>query len=256
MIKVGCCDYPVSRTSYYGRFSTVEVDSTFYALPRLTTLQRWRSEAPEGFDFSVKVWQLVTHLSSSPTYLKLRPPGDARRLARCGHFRPTDETAEAWERFYGAARILKPRFLLFQTPASFYPNPDHLRDMYRFFKRIPRETSLVWEPRGGEWEPESVRRICKDLGLLRCVDPVHGEPDPLGVRYFRLHGGRRGRRPLLATNAFTDDELRAALARCGRGPCYVYFSNPEMWEDARRFERLVLGDKPYRPEPPSRGGRY
>ncbi len=36
------------------------------------------------------------------------------------------------------ARALKARFVVFQTPASFYPNSDHLRDMYRFFKPMRR----------------------------------------------------------------------------------------------------------------------
>jgi uncharacterized protein YecE (DUF72 family) len=253
MIKVGCCDYPVSRPAYYGRFSTVEVNSTFYALPRLSTAERWREEAPRDFDFSVKAWQLVTHPSSSPTYLKVRPKQDPRRLERCGHFRATDETAEAWEKFLAVARVLKPRFVLFQTPASFYPNPDHLRDMYRFFKRIPREWSLVWEPRAG-WEPDMVRRVCRDLGLVRGLDPLYDEPDRDGVRYFRLHGTRQGRRIVYA-HAFGDEELRKALARCAGGPAYVYFNNVSMWEDAQRFDRLALGDLPYRPASRRMGGR-
>jgi len=255
MIKVGCCGYPVSRPVYYGRFATVEVNSTFYALPRLSTAERWRSEAPEGFDFSVKAWQLITHLSSSPTYLKLRPKQDARRLERYGHFRPTDEAAEAWEKFSAIARVLRPRFILFQTPASFYPSADHMRDMYKFFKRIPRESSLVWEPRG-EWEPEMMRRICRDLGLVRGLDPLYGEPERDGVRYFRLHGIRQGRRIVYA-HAFGEEELRKVLGRCAGGPAYVYFNNTSMWEDAQRFDSLALGDVPYRPASPGRGGsRY
>ena len=251
MIKVGCCGYPVSRPAYYGRLATVEINSTFYALPRPATAERWKSEAPEGFEFSVKAWQLITHPSTSPTYLKLRPRFDQRYLRCCGHFRATDETAEAWTRFFETCRVLRPRFILFQTPESFYPNPDHLRDMYRFFKRIPRESSLVWEPRGS-WEDEMVRRVCEDLSLVHGVDPLYASPARGGAHYFRLHGGRQGRRIVYA-HAFSDDELRRALARCEGKPSYVYFNNGSMWEDALRFERLALGEAPYLP--PRRQGR-
>ena len=47
--------------SYAERFHTVEVDSTFYACPSARTVANWGARTPEGFIFSVKVPQVITH---------------------------------------------------------------------------------------------------------------------------------------------------------------------------------------------------
>jgi uncharacterized protein YecE (DUF72 family) len=46
---------------YAEHFHTVEVDSTFYACPTARTVSNWVSRTPEGFIFSVKVPQVITH---------------------------------------------------------------------------------------------------------------------------------------------------------------------------------------------------
>jgi len=58
-VKIGCCGFPVSRKNYYRHFSCVEVQQTFYHPPELATLLRWRREAPQGFEFTIKAWQLI-----------------------------------------------------------------------------------------------------------------------------------------------------------------------------------------------------
>src|SRR5882757_1036247 len=46
---------------YAEHFPTVEVDSTFYACPSARTVANWEARTPEGFIFSVKVPQAITH---------------------------------------------------------------------------------------------------------------------------------------------------------------------------------------------------
>jgi len=46
---------------YAERFHTVEVDSTFYACPTVRTVENWNARTSDGFVFSVKVPQLITH---------------------------------------------------------------------------------------------------------------------------------------------------------------------------------------------------
>ena len=46
---------------YATRLDTVEVNSTFYRTPVLTTLQGWYSKTPKGFLFAAKVPQKITH---------------------------------------------------------------------------------------------------------------------------------------------------------------------------------------------------
>jgi uncharacterized protein YecE (DUF72 family) len=76
-VRIGCCGwsykdwagtfYPEGLPAaaylpfYAERFPTVEVDSTFYAIPALKTVLGWRDKTPDGFGFSLKVPQVITH---------------------------------------------------------------------------------------------------------------------------------------------------------------------------------------------------
>jgi uncharacterized protein YecE (DUF72 family) len=53
---------PADYLSYYAQhFDTVEVDSTFYRIPSLSTVRGWNAKTPKGFIFAVKVPQVITH---------------------------------------------------------------------------------------------------------------------------------------------------------------------------------------------------
>jgi uncharacterized protein YecE (DUF72 family) len=53
---------PAEYLGFYAeRFHTVEVDSTFYACPTARTVENWNARTPDGFVFSVKVPQTITH---------------------------------------------------------------------------------------------------------------------------------------------------------------------------------------------------
>jgi len=46
---------------YASRFSTVEVDRTFYRMPNTKTIDAWKAETPDGFRFAIKASQRITH---------------------------------------------------------------------------------------------------------------------------------------------------------------------------------------------------
>jgi hypothetical protein len=73
-LHVGCCGFPMAQAGYFRLFRLVEMQQTFYRPPRLATLERWRRSAPPGFEFTLKVLQLITHTSASPTYRRLGTP--------------------------------------------------------------------------------------------------------------------------------------------------------------------------------------
>jgi len=234
VIHVGCCGFQKARAVYFRRFSLVEVQRTFYKLPRLETARRWQEEAPAGFTFTLKAWQVITHPPTSPTYRKagLEVPSDRRD--RYGGFRPTPEVFEAWERTREIAQVLQAPIVVFQCPARFTPTPEHIADMHAFFERVDRAGLIfAWEPRGG-WPEETVAALCRDLDLIHCVDPFVRPPVTEGLAYFRLHGigGYRYR--------YTDADLRRLLAWCRPfETVYVLFNNVAMWEDALRFRSLA-----------------
>ena len=53
---------PADYLSYYAQhFDTVEIDSTFYAIPNVSVVRSWNAKTPEGFLFAAKVPQEITH---------------------------------------------------------------------------------------------------------------------------------------------------------------------------------------------------
>ena len=233
-VRVGCCGFRSSRETYYGLLDSVEVQHTFYQPPQVSTLRRWREEAPAEFEFALKAWQLVTHLSSSPTYRRVKRPLTEGQREGAGFFRPTEAVRGAWELTRECARALKARAVLFQCPASFKPTPENVENWRRFFREAERgRLVFAWEPRGGG-PRELVKELCDELRLWHAVDPFSERSVTPGKCYFRLHG-RRGWRYKYEEGEL--EELYAMLPQ--RATSYVFFNNVEMRDDARRFRRIV-----------------
>jgi len=234
MVKVGCCGFAVARKKYYDNFEVVEIQKVFYQFPRLETILRWREEAPKGFEFTLKVPQLITHLPSSPTYRKLGYLIPDKEKANYGFFKPTDEVFEAWEKTQKIAQLLEAKIVIFQMPPSFLPTIENKWNMKNFFRKIKRRgLILVWEPRG-DWEGKEIRSLCSQLGLVHCVDPFKAEALSGELVYFRLHGigGYRYR--------YTDRDLKKLKVKCEeKKEIYFMFNNIYMFEDATRFKKMV-----------------
>lgn len=229
MVKVGCCGFRLARAEFFKRFPLVEVQHTFYKPPAVETLERWRAEAPDGFEFTLKAWMLITHEGKSPVYRRLGRELTPVEREECGSFRPTDTVRRAWETTLASARALGARRVLFQCPASFTPSDEHLDDLRRFFTETAAGTGLdyLWEPRGG-WPDELVRAVCNDLGLTHVVDPFSARTVTPERIYYRIHG-RRGQ-------PYEDEELAELASSIPReGDPYVLFNNVRMVRDAERF---------------------
>jgi uncharacterized protein YecE (DUF72 family) len=59
---------------YAGRFSSVEINNTFYRMPSAPLLEKWSQEVPDGFDFVLKAPRRITHVK------RLREVGDDVRF--------------------------------------------------------------------------------------------------------------------------------------------------------------------------------
>src|SRR5512139_1248766 len=113
---------------YVTQFNTVEVDSTFYATPPRERVERWAEVAPEGFEFALKVPQVITHEKS---------------LRDC-----EGEMKE----FLGVVSLLGEHLgpILFQFPYGF--KPDRLDDLISFLDSLPRnDFRFVVEIRNRAW---------------------------------------------------------------------------------------------------------
>ncbi len=233
-VVVGCSGFNTARAVYFQTLPAVEVQQTFYQPPRVSTLARWREEAPQGFAFAVKAWQLVTHTPSSPTYRRLRRPLTDAERADAGSFRDTEVVAAAWETTRACAAALDARAILFQCPASFTPTGENVARVVGFFESAARDGRVFgWEPRGG-WPRDLVREVCETLDLWHVVDPFAEETVTPERCYYRLHG-RGGWR-----YAYEDAELEELASMLPEGvPAFVFFNNIRMLEDATRFHALV-----------------
>jgi len=232
-IKVGCCGFAVAQKEYFHIFRLIEIQHTFYKLPRLETAEKWRQAAPEGFEFTMKAWQLITHEPASPTYRRLGQKIKLEKVDRYGRFRLTAEVTEAWNRTALFARALGSSVIIFQCPASFRPTDENVANMRDFFKRINREgLRIVWEPRGA-WPPGVVSRLGEDLDLIHGVDPFKNKPLYGDMQYFRLHGIHG------YADSYGDADLQKLATWAKSKPTYVLFNNRWMKDDALRFINLL-----------------
>lgn len=225
--------FPVGRDRYWGTLSFVEA-KTGERLPRPATLAEWKADAPSGAEFSVQAYRLITHGPEDRGF-----PAAGRELSRnrqleCGWFRDTLAVREAWSATKNAAEALGARMVVFETPATFQPGSDRLRDMYRFFKEILRgRFQLVWHPRGAVWDRKLVDKVCGDLGLTAAFDPLKEAPPKSGVfRYLRPQGPRTG--------MLSVDNLDTIKRRIDEVPAWLVFSHRDAFRDA---ERLVRGGR-------------
>jgi len=234
MINVGCCGFPVKRETYYQIFSVVEVQQTFYQLPRLETGKRWKEEAPPDFEFTMKAWQLITHEPSSPTYRRLRMKIPEKKKKNYGFFKETEEVEEGWQRTAEFARALGVEKIVFQSPASFTPSESSIRNLKHFFqKRKSNSFTFIWEPRG-QWRRLEAERLCTELGIVPCLDPFEGKLAMGDLLYTRLHG-RKGYR-----YTYSEMEMKEIMEKGMSYPnAYFMFNNVNMYEDAQRMKKLL-----------------
>lgn len=233
-IRIGTCGFRSTKEAYAERLATVEIQHTFYQPPQVKTLERWRAEMPDDFEFTLKAWQLITHESSSPTYRRLKRVLTEKESKDVGFFKPTKIVKEALEVTLECAEALKARTILFQCPAKFTPTAKNIANLKKFFNAIDRgKLNLAWEPRG-VWKDDVVKSLCDELDLWHAVDPFARPTLTPTKCYYRLHGIPRWRYTYEDVEL---EELTSLLPK--RRLAYVFFNNITMIQDATRFERVV-----------------
>ena len=216
---------------YAAEFGTVELNNTFYRLPRPEAVARWREETPPGFVFAAKGSRFVTHMK------RLLEPGPA--LSR--YFEPVARLGE------------KLRVVLWQLPPRWRANPERLA---AFLAALPRAGGLrhAVEFRDESWYDDAVCDLLDAHGAAFCEhDLVRRRPPRLtgGFRYVRFHGSTgkyRGRYGAEALAPWARDLARHAA----RGDAFVYFNN-DAGGHAVRDARELLALLPRRLRPPRPG---
>jgi uncharacterized protein YecE (DUF72 family) len=167
---------------YSERFSTVEVNSTFYGQPRPQVTRSWVKRTPRGFDFAVKLYQKFTH----PTLVSDKTPVSP---ADVDAFKAGVEPLAAGER-------LGP--LLAQFPASFKESPG-ARDYLQWLLVTFRDYPVAVELRHKSWSDNAATTMAllRDFGAawtqidepkFRLSIRQDLRPNVKGFYYMRLHG--------------------------------------------------------------------
>ncbi|TFU25136.1 DUF72 domain-containing protein [Thermus tengchongensis] len=199
--------HPEKRLRYYAEhFDTVEVDSTFYALPRQEVVAKWAERTPAGFLFHVKAFSAFTghglEASTLPKDLRSLLPKSEGHLAQ--REVPKEVIEEAWNRFFSAIGPLRQAgklgYLHFGLPPWTEPKPRS----FHYLEYLAERTQGYWvavEFRNPRWYVAwgFVRKELERLGLIHVsVDaPPHPEAPPRvlepthPVAVLRCHGRNR-----------------------------------------------------------------
>lgn len=236
--KVGCCGTSgLSLKVFSERFRLVEVQSTFYRLPRIETAERWRGSVPEDFEFTLKAFQAITHPKSSPTWRKsgIRTPVSDE----VGHMVLSRFTQDSWSKTMEIASTLKSEFVVVQLPPSFEFSNLNLQRLETFFESVDILCTPVVEFRHASWMDKlnQISTVLEHLGVFVVVDPLKGIFVDQKKNYLRMHG-RDGF--VNYRHKYSEEEL-IKLERLTRGlEAYILFNNLSMKEDALRFIELVI----------------
>jgi uncharacterized protein YecE (DUF72 family) len=200
------------------RFPTVEINNTFYMLPKPETFVGWRERSADGFVFVVKASRYITHI---------------RRLRDC---------REPLSRFWSHARRLGRKLgpILFQLPPNLKADVELLES---FLNLLPRTMRAAFEFRHDSWDTAEVREALDRAGCALVIADRPGDrPRDLitgGWTYLRFHQGR------LAAPDYPRGKLARyadAMAKMRADEAWVFFNNDPTGaaiRDAYTFTELL-----------------
>jgi len=152
---------------YAEHFDTVEINNTFYQLPKEESFKNWHKQAPKKFLYTVKANRYITHIK------RLKDPKDSL------------------QRFFERARLLKENLgpVLYQLPPNFHKNLDRLGN---FIKFLPEDQTAVFEFRHESWFSEDTYKLLSEFNAGFCIHDMPGMKVPRVVTadiiYIRFHG--------------------------------------------------------------------
>ena len=142
---------------YSDRLPTVEINNTFYQMPKVAVLENWARSTPESFRFSIKASRRITHMSR----LKAESAADSvaflyRNLAALGAKRGP---------------------VLYQLPPFLKKDLPRLTE---FLALLPAGHDAAFEFRNDTWFADEVYEALKRAGAALCIsEREDNEPPPL-----------------------------------------------------------------------------
>ncbi|MGI9627680.1 MAG: DUF72 domain-containing protein [Longimicrobiales bacterium] len=202
---------------YSRQLNSVEINNTFYRLPKTSLLEKWGATVPDDFRFVLKASQRITH---------------RKRLKEAEE--PLEYLVETATAALGSR--LGP--ILFQLPPYFRKNVDRLRS---FLEAVPDSVQAAFEFRHESWFEEDTYEALKEGGAaLVTADTGEEEAPVVATTNF---GYARLRRP-----GYTDKELESwakSFQDQGWEDVHVYFKHEDEGAGpalAGRFNEIWAGN--------------
>ena len=204
--------------AYYAtRLSAVEINNTFYRLPKASVLEGWAAQVPEEFRFVLKASRRITHFKR----LKEEADEETAYLVK---------TAGTLGRRLGA--------LLFQLPPNFKKDVERLE---RFLDGLPAGTPGAFEFRHESWLDDEVYELFAgrdQVIVIAETDETERLPDPGAASWGYLR---------LRKTDYGTEEVGAwaeSIRERGWQTTYAFFKHKdaaEPWTHAERLQGLLSG---------------
>jgi uncharacterized protein YecE (DUF72 family) len=190
---------------YAKHFDTVEINNTFYRLPKTETFDAWRDNSPAKFQYAVKASRFITHMK------KLKDP----------------KTSAA--KFFLAAEHLERKLgpILFQLPPRWNFDAERLAE---FLEALPTNHRHVLEFRDESWLKPQAFALLRKHNVAFCIHDLGQMQTPLEVTadftYVRFHGPGHAK----YCGSYSEADLRIWASRIAEwrrqlSGVYVYFNN-------------------------------
>lgn len=157
---------------YSSKFNIVEIDATYYRIPSIEVVKKWVKVTPDGFMFSAKFPQFVTHEGTLESRV--------RNL----------------KEFLKVIKELGPKMgpLLMQFPYSF--KPDQMDNLKQLINNLPKDKQISIELRNKKWLDEAeLFTLLEDNNISLCLIDHPWMPKldrtTAGFAYFRFLGDRK-----------------------------------------------------------------
>lgn len=235
VVRVGCSgfNYTHWKETFYPKglpqrkwlvyyctvFPAVELNVTFYRLPKESSFDKWYKETPSHFTFSLKGSRYITHVK------RLSEPEESVALF-----------------FRGALRLKKKlRTVLWQFPPSFRIHIERLAQFLKLLRKYPVRNTL--EFRHESWIHDTVFDVCRENNVSLCLADSPGFLNDLPIVsdfvYIRRHG-KEGR----YDSCYTKAELRKDRDRIrgflrNRRNVFIYFNNDAFGYAPKNAQELM-----------------
>jgi len=200
---------------YYGeRFRTVEINNTFYRMPKESVLEAWAGDVPADFKFVLKASQRITHM---------------QRLK---------EAEDSVAYLIKVAKVLKERLgpLLFQLPPFMHKDAPRLSD---FLRLLPSDCRAAFEFRHQSWFDSEIFDLLRAHRAVLCIAEAENELE-IPFESTADWGYLRLRRP-----DYGDPELKSWGERVRQqkwSDAFIFFKHEEEGKGpamAKRFLELA-----------------